>query len=59
MTCISLSNNEKINLFTGYLNDPQCLFSAFLQAENAYLCSLVNRSCAFYGHNEITKKYKE
>ena len=35
MTCISMCNDEKINLFTGFLSVSQCSFSAFWQAENA------------------------
>jgi len=30
-----LSNNEKLNLFTGFLSVSQCLLSAFWRAENS------------------------
>jgi len=35
MMCINMSNDEKFNLFTGFLRFSQCLFSVFWRAENA------------------------
>jgi len=35
MKSTSMSNDEKFNLFTGFLSVPQCLFSVFWRAENA------------------------
>ena len=35
MTCIRMSDDEKFNLYTCFLSDSQCSFSAFWQAEIA------------------------
>ena len=35
MTCISMANDEKFNLYTSFLSVSLCSFSEFWQAENA------------------------
>jgi hypothetical protein len=48
-----MCNDEKFNLFTGFLSVPQCIFSAFWRAENT-IYAHSSTGLAFYGHKEIT-----
>jgi len=59
MMCISMTNDEKFNLFTGFLSVSHYLFSAFWRAENSIYTQKFNRSCPFYGHKVITNENKE
>jgi len=52
MTCISMTNDEKFNLFTGFLRSSHCLFSTFWRAETA----IYTQMSTGFAHFMVIKK---
>ena len=52
MTCISMTNDEKFNLFTGFLSVSHYLFSTCWRAENA----IYTQMSTGLAHSMVIKK---